>query len=76
MIESDLKLECEIVQRMVDVYAGRASPWEAFFRARQELSRISVFHWDMIDFNDVDIRVVPRSIDAPIDGRLSGLQSA
>ena len=75
MIESDLKLECEIVQRMVDAYAGLASPWEAFFKARQELSRISVFHWDMIDFNDVDGRVIPKHNDRAIDGRLSGLHS-
>ena len=74
MDEADLQLECEIVQRSVDVFRNETTPWEAFFRARQTLSQISVFHWDMIEFDDVAIRVTPKAKQR-FNGRLSGLQS-
>ena len=74
MNESDLELECEIVQRTVDTYLNDTTPWEAFFRARNDLSQISVFHWDLIDFDDVAIRVKPKP-QRSFNGRLSGLQS-
>ena len=75
MNESDLQLECEIVQRTLDTYRNETTPWEAFFQARRDLSQISVFHWDLIEFDDVAIRVTPK-VKERFNGRLSGLQSA